>query len=242
MRSKLFFISVLIYFITSCGVRLVPVEDIITRESNGIIVTVGKQNKSFYKDDLYTPVYITIANNTEKKIRIDYKNFIMADDQNNQFVSVPLDKVRNESKETQKRHEKFSCPPSCYPYQIPYIYSETYPFPYTGEYYNTYYPSLHYPYLSSDPYLYYKDKDNNFKEVPPIPYPYIYPASPLPYEYEMNDPQLMALRMEEIYPHFQTQGYIYFHQAAMHAKERVKLLINIPQYTEKPLEFEFIVK
>ena len=88
--------------LSACGVLLLPdpAQDgqvdvrsrMVTKESNAIRISVQSMAWRFdpyYLDDYFTPLFVLIRNGTDEPVTVAFEDFVLLDNQGNQFSVVP---------------------------------------------------------------------------------------------------------------------------------------------------------
>ncbi len=67
-------------------------------------VIVGQEYPSFDRSDPFTPVHITLLNNTKRKVEIHYSYFTLVDPHGHEYVIAPVQRVAPELTHERLRH------------------------------------------------------------------------------------------------------------------------------------------
>jgi hypothetical protein len=94
IRISMLTIALSVALIAGCATTMVPVG---TDRNEGlppaVDMIVGQKYPQFQRTDPYTPIAITIRNNTNSEVQLRYTQFTLYDPQGRTFVIAPVDEV-----------------------------------------------------------------------------------------------------------------------------------------------------
>lgn len=94
IRLSLLPLAVLALLVAGCATTMVPVGH--NREPGvtpAVDLFVGQKYPSFHRDDPYTPVHVTIRNNTSKPVQLRYSQFTLYNPDGRAYVIAPVREV-----------------------------------------------------------------------------------------------------------------------------------------------------
>lgn len=96
---KMSILGIIPIALAGCTHVLVPIDgpmyrgEMLEAENLKVEVVPGQYYMEFSRDDLFIPVYVIIRNNTDHRVQVGFKNFLMLDDRGNKYKPASLDDV-----------------------------------------------------------------------------------------------------------------------------------------------------
>ena len=94
--SKVITIALAMIVMSGCTTTMIPVgSNKAPGEITAVDIYVGQRFPRFYRSDPFTPLHVTIRNNTDKWIQLRYSQFTLFDPAGNAFVIAPVSQVHD---------------------------------------------------------------------------------------------------------------------------------------------------